>query len=75
LCEAPPTPDLAGPTGPVPLTNREREVAILAADGLSSKVIGERLFLSVRTVENHLSRIYTKVGVTNRTELAAILHR
>jgi DNA-binding CsgD family transcriptional regulator len=75
LCEAPATPNLAGPTGPVPLTNREREVAILAADGLSSKVIGERLFLSVRTVENHLGRIYTKVGVTNRTELAAILHR
>jgi DNA-binding CsgD family transcriptional regulator len=66
---------MAGSSGPVPLTSREREIARLAADGLPSKVIAERLFLSVRTVENHLGRIYTKLGVTNRAGLAAILHR
>ena len=59
----------------MPLTNREREIALLAADGLASRVIAERLYLSVRTVDNHLARIYTKLGVTNRSELAAALHR
>jgi DNA-binding CsgD family transcriptional regulator len=73
LCEAPVTPELAGPTGPVPLTNREREIALLAADGLPSRVIAERLYVSVRTVDNHLARIYTKLGVTGRSELPAIL--
>ena len=75
LCEAPVTPELAGPTGPVPLTNREREIALLAADGLPSRVIAERLYVSVRTVDNHLARIYTKLGVTGRSELPAVLRR
>jgi len=56
------------------LTKREREVASLAALGASSKEIADRLFLSVRTVENHLQRAYGKLGVTSREELAA-LHR
>jgi DNA-binding NarL/FixJ family response regulator len=75
LCEAPVTPELVGPTGPVPLTNREREIALLAADGLASRVIAERLYVSVRTVDNHLARIYTKLGVTGRSELPAVLRR
>jgi DNA-binding NarL/FixJ family response regulator len=74
-CEAPATPELVGPAGPVPLTNREREIALLAADGLPSRVIAERLYVSVRTVDNHLARIYTKLGVTSRSELPAILRR
>jgi DNA-binding NarL/FixJ family response regulator len=73
LCEAPATPGLVGPAGPVPLTNREREIALLAADGLPSRVIAERLYLSVRTIDNHLARIYTKLGVTSRSELATVL--
>lgn len=57
----------------VPLTRREREVAVLAAEGLSSKEIAAQLFVSARTVENHLQAVYGKLGVTSRDELAARL--
>lgn len=57
----------------VALTRREQEIAGLAAGGLSSKQIAERLVLSVRTVDSHLSRIFAKAGVRNRRELAAVL--
>jgi DNA-binding NarL/FixJ family response regulator len=72
-CEMPSTPALTRTPGPVPLTNREREIALLAAEGLSSKTIAERLFLSVRTVDNHLARIYSKLGVSGRADLAVAL--
>jgi DNA-binding CsgD family transcriptional regulator len=55
------------------LTLREREVAMLAASGVPSKVIAARLFVSARTVDNHLQAVYTKLGVTSRDELAASL--
>jgi DNA-binding NarL/FixJ family response regulator len=55
------------------LTTRERQIARLAAVGVSSKEIAEQLFLSPRTVDNHLMRVYSKLGVTGRTELAAAL--
>lgn len=42
----------------------------LAADGLSNPDIGSRLFMSRSTVKTHLSHVYAKLGVTNRTELA-----
>jgi DNA-binding CsgD family transcriptional regulator len=74
-CETPATVELEGRGGPMPLTNREREIAQLAADGLPSRVIAERLFVSVRTVDNHLGRIYTKLGVAGRPELRDILRR
>lgn len=51
------------------LTAREREVARLAATGLSAREIAVRLFLSERTVETHLSRIYAKLGVSSKVEL------
>ncbi|WP_066589091.1 helix-turn-helix domain-containing protein [Cellulomonas timonensis] len=54
----------------VELTRREREIAGLAAAGLSSKVIAERLFLSVRTVDSHLARVFAKLGLHSRAELA-----
>ena len=57
----------------MPLTNRERDIAVLAVEGLTSREIGARLFLSFRTVENHLQRIYTKLGVTGRAELLVAL--
>lgn len=60
-------------TGISPLTRREREVALLAAQGLASRSIGERLFLSPRTVENHLARAYDKLGIRSRAELAHAL--
>jgi DNA-binding CsgD family transcriptional regulator len=55
------------------LTQRERETATLAARGRSSRQIAEQLFISVRTVENHLQRAYTKLGVTGREGLADAL--
>lgn len=55
------------------LTNRERQVAELAAEGARSRDIADRLFLSPRTVENHLQRVYAKLGVNGRVELAPAL--
>jgi ATP/maltotriose-dependent transcriptional regulator MalT len=57
----------------VPLTAREREIAALAAQGTASKDIADRLFLSVRTVDNHLQSIYGKLGIRGRRELAAAI--
>ncbi|CAN5565217.1 LuxR family transcriptional regulator [soil metagenome] len=57
----------------VPLTAREREIAGLAASGVPSKEIAERLFLSVRTVNNHRQNADTKLGVSSRAELARVL--
>ncbi|WP_327001711.1 helix-turn-helix transcriptional regulator [Dactylosporangium sp. NBC_01737] len=53
------------------LTRREREVAQLAARGLSNREIAVRLTVSGRTVENHLARVYLKLGVHGRAGLAA----
>jgi DNA-binding CsgD family transcriptional regulator len=58
-------PDLPG----IGLTPREREIAELAAQELTSREIAERLVLSARTVENHLQRAYEKLGVRGRREL------
>ena len=59
------------------LTKREREVMLLVAEGLSNKEVGRRLGLSEGTVKIHLHNIYTKIGVSNRTELAnlALTHK
>ncbi|MEV4317912.1 LuxR C-terminal-related transcriptional regulator [Actinocrispum sp. NPDC049592] len=68
------TPMLATTGLPAMLTNREREVATLAAAGLSSRVIAARLQLSVRTVDNYLGRAYVKLGVASRAELGPLLN-
>ena len=72
-CEGARTPDLILADTVAPLSRRERDVARLAATGLQSKEIAARLSLSVRTVDNYLQRAYTKLGVANRTDLAAAL--
>ena len=55
------------------LTAREREIAVLAMSGLSSKEVARQLVISVRTVDNHLQRIYHKAGVSRRKDLRKIL--
>jgi DNA-binding CsgD family transcriptional regulator/tetratricopeptide (TPR) repeat protein len=72
-CPGARTPGLAMPDEPVALTKREREVATLAARGITSKDIAERLYVSVRTVDNHLGRVYEKLGISSRSELAELL--
>ncbi len=67
------TPLLHAGRGDDPLTGREREVATLAARGVSSRGIATTLGLSVRTVDNHLGRVYAKLGASGRAELAAAL--
>jgi DNA-binding CsgD family transcriptional regulator len=52
-----------------PLTAQEREIALLAASGLTNKQIAERLFLSPRTVGGHLHRVFPKLGVATRAAL------
>jgi len=64
---------LSDDTQGTPLTRREREVAELAANGLTSREVAEKLFVSTRTVENHLQRAYEKLGVSGRAELANAL--
>jgi DNA-binding CsgD family transcriptional regulator len=55
---------------PLELTQMERLVASLVAEGLSNREVADRLFVSVRTVEGHLTGAYRKLGVRSRTELA-----
>jgi DNA-binding CsgD family transcriptional regulator len=75
-CEGAVTPLLAGLDGePLTayLTDREREVAGLAARGRTSRQIADALTISVRTVESHLHHAYTKLGISDRAQLAAAL--
>jgi DNA-binding CsgD family transcriptional regulator len=55
------------------LTAQERQIAQLAREGLSNPEIGARLFLSPRTVEYHLSKVFTKLGIRSRGQLANAL--
>ncbi|HZD72077.1 MAG TPA: AAA family ATPase [Actinomycetes bacterium] len=72
-CQGARTPALASGALASALTAREREVAMLAAARTSSREIAARLSLSVRTVDNHLSRIYAKLGISSRAQLDALL--
>ena len=73
-CEGATTPALLADGAFVePLTDREREIAFLAANGMKSREIAEQLFVSLRTVSNHLQHVYDKLGVRSRDELRAAL--
>lgn len=54
-----------------PLTDREREVVALVAEGLANKAIASRLKVSKRTVDAHLGHLFTKLGLSSRAELVA----
>ncbi len=60
---------------PLPLSTREREIANLAAQGLSNRDIAERLTVSLRTVEGHIYRACIKLDVTDREELARVIRK
>jgi DNA-binding NarL/FixJ family response regulator len=51
------------------LSTQELQIALMAADGLTNRQIGERLFLSSRTIGSHLYRIFPKLGIRSRSEL------
>ena len=65
----------AGPsTALAELTSREREVMALVAEGLTNAEIGERLFMSPATARTHVSRILTKLGARDRTQLVVMAY-
>jgi DNA-binding CsgD family transcriptional regulator len=64
---------IGGRTREQGLTPAERRVAVLVAAGQTNREVAAALFLSERTVESHLTRVYTKLGVRSRTELARVL--
>lgn len=72
-CEGAHTPAVRLAAQPLPLTGREREIATLAANGLTNREIADRLVVSVRTVEGHLYRANAKLGTSSRADLAYLL--
>jgi DNA-binding CsgD family transcriptional regulator len=71
-CEGARTPALTRLDEPAGLTPRELEIARMAASGLSSRAIAARLVVAVRTVDNALGQVYTKLCIAGRGELAPI---
>lgn len=67
------TPALAAAPTEIPLSRREREIATLVAEGRTSREVAEHLVIGVRTVESHLARVFRKLGISSRAELAEAL--
>ncbi|MGQ0466682.1 MAG: LuxR C-terminal-related transcriptional regulator [Sporichthyaceae bacterium] len=72
-CEGAVTPGLTAVATRARLTPQERRSALLAAAGRTNKQVADELFLSVRTIENHLQRVYEKLGIRSRSDLAGAL--
>jgi DNA-binding CsgD family transcriptional regulator len=68
-------PRSAAGAGLEELSERERQVAELVAEGRSNREIGERLGLSPKTIANHLNRVFARLGLGSRAELAALVER
>jgi DNA-binding NarL/FixJ family response regulator len=63
----------AEPSGLAELTPQQRQIVYLASSGLANREIGDRLFLSSRTVSSHLYRSFPKLGVTARHQLRGVI--
>ncbi len=63
----------AAVSGPASLTRREREVALLIADGMTNAELARRLYISPKTVAVHVSHILQKLGVSSRTEVTEVI--
>jgi DNA-binding NarL/FixJ family response regulator len=57
------------------LTDREREILALIADGYTNRQIGEQLFLAEKTIKNYVTSVLSKMGMTRRTEAAVYAAR
>jgi DNA-binding CsgD family transcriptional regulator len=68
------TPPVEAAANPLPLSGREREIALLIAAGWSNRQIADQLVVSVRTVEGHLYRIFAKLGINDRDQLIHLLN-
>jgi DNA-binding CsgD family transcriptional regulator len=73
-CQGAQTPAIQAAATPKPFTARQREIISLAAQGLSNKVIADRLTMSIRSVEGHLFRACQRVGANSREQLISMLH-
>ena len=67
------TPATAEIERPLPITDREREIANLVGAGLTNREIADRLGVSPRTVDGHLYRIFTKLGIEDRDQLGGLI--
>jgi DNA-binding CsgD family transcriptional regulator/energy-coupling factor transporter ATP-binding protein EcfA2 len=67
------SPAIDAATQPLPITDREREIAEMVSAGLSNRAIADRLSVSVRTVEGHLYRIFAKLNIRSRDQLARLI--
>lgn len=67
------SPAVVATAHPLPITDREREIAMLAAAGMSNRKIADQLCVSVRTIDGHLYRIFTKLGIERRSQLMSLL--
>src|SRR5215469_2916250 len=68
--EFPPAPTNGRTRERLPLSQREREIVTLVAQGFKNKEMAEKMFISEQTVKNHLHNIFDKLGVSDRLELA-----